>query len=242
MQKVTGFIQKSLLGAVVAVLVCFGNAYALSVNPGVTLNTCSIVNSTATSNWISVMQQTTATGSTGTSLCVSYTTRYYKCGTKYYKVQDCNTCGSGSTRTLSTFATGYTATYYICKGSSVLPPVAACDPDEDCGLSPVGYWSSFGTGYQRVSAWKCDTSTDCEWEQDGYNYRCAAGYYGSANCTGTTSSTCTGCSRCEPKDGTYGTVAAGNGKAKTDCYISSSTSLTNTAGTYKFISNCYYTK
>ncbi len=234
MQKVTGFIQKSLLGAVVAVLVCSGNAYAA---------TCTTANSSATSNWISVMQQTTSTGSTGTSLCTSYTTKYYKCGTAYYKVQDCNTCGSGSTRTSTNFASGYTNTYYICKASSVspvLPPVALCDPGVDCGLPPAVYWSSFGTVYQRKTASKCDVSTDCEWVTDGYDYRCAAGYYGSANCTGTTSSTCSGCSRCEPKDGIYGTSAAGS-DAKTDCYISSSTSLTNTTGTYKFISNCYYT-
>lgn len=238
MQKVTGFIQKSLLGAVVAVLVCFGNAYAA---------TCTTVSSSATSNWLTVLQTTTGTtiggGTSATNTCASSVYKYYRCGTNYYKVQDCTSCTSG-TLTTTTFASGYENTYHICKVSSVtpvLPPVTLCDPDVDCGPSPLGYYSSFGTGYQRIPAWKCDTYTNCEWVSDGYNYRCAAGYYGSANCTGTTSSTCTGCSRCEPKDGTYGTVAAGNGKAKTDCYISSSISLTNTAGTYKFISNCYYT-
>ena len=234
MQKVTGFIQKSLLGAVVAVLVCFGNAYAA---------TCTTVTSTATSNWITVLQTTSNTGVNTTNTCASSSYKYYRCGTAYYKVQDCTKCTSG-TLTATTFASGYDNTYNYCKVSSVtpvLPPATLCDPDVDCGLPSASYWSTLGNGYQRITTWKCDTTTNCEWVQDGYKYRCANGYYGTANCTGSTSSTCTGCSRCEPQDGVYGTVAAGNGKAKTDCYISSSTSLTNTLGTYKFTSTCYYT-
>lgn len=238
MQKVTGFIQKSLLGAVVAVLVSFGNAYAA---------TCTTVNSTATSNWITVLQTTSGTtvggGTSGTNACASSSYKYYKCGTAYYKVQDCTRCTSG-TLTATNFAAGYENTYNICKLASVtpvLPPVTLCDPDVDCGLPPAVYWSSFGTGYQRRTVSKCDTYTNCEWVSDGYNYRCAAGYYGSANCTGTTSSTCTGCSRCPSLNGTYGTSAAGS-SAITNCYISSSTGITVTSGTYKFINNCYYTK
>ena len=87
-------------------------------------------------------------------------------------------------------------------------------------------WSAAGTGYQKKANRSCSDSTTCK---TTYSYRCAAGYYGSSS-NGTS-----GCNPCP----SGGTSSAGTTSA-TGCYIPSGTTGSDSTGTYKYTSNCYW--
>lgn len=72
-----------------------------------------------------------------------------------------------------------------------------------------------------------------------YSCKCEKGYYGSplASLAGACSGTCT---RCPESGGVYGTTASSGATSRTECYIPTGTSLSDTAGTYQFTENCYY--
>lgn len=85
-----------------------------------------------------------------------------------------------------------------------------------------GSWVSNGTGKekQQVKQWDCNKCSDY-----GYNYRCAAGYYGN----GTTCTVCPG----------GGTSPAGT-TTVSGCYIPSGRSFSDGTGSGKYTGNCYY--
>ncbi|MCM1295077.1 MAG: hypothetical protein NC311_06000 [Muribaculaceae bacterium] len=97
-------------------------------------------------------------------------------------------------------------------------------------------WTSTGTGYQENPNYACFGS---ECKLMGTNYRCAAGYWGTAS--GTTSG-------CEPCPGinasSRGQSIAGENKEISSCYISKSLSFSFSdetgSGTAHFVTDCYY--
>ena len=99
----------------------------------------------------------------------------------------------------------------------------------------------FGVIFPMVAYAACDTTTVYSSCNPGYEMvgttctACAKGYYKAS--TGTSK-----CERCPPSGGVYGTTASTASTAKTDCYIPSGTSMSDTTGAYEFTSNCYYTE
>lgn len=61
-------------------------------------------------------------------------------------------------------------------------------------------------------------------------YSCAAGYY----LDGTT------CKQCPTSGGVTGTSPDKNTGGRTSCYATTTSTYTDTSGTFKFTSNCYY--
>ena len=158
-------------------------------------------------------------------------------GTRIYS---CDTCEDGYTRTLqSTTVAGCSGsiTYYSCVREGGGDDGNDCDGIcENCESSD---WETLAMGYQQQIIRTCDT-VNCICS-NSYKYRCASGYYGTAtmlSCMmngiggGYTCST-TDCQPCPAADGiytdanrttlAYGTVAAGNGNAKTGCYLPNGT-------------------
>jgi hypothetical protein len=107
-----------------------------------------------------------------------------------------------------------------------------------CGEGP---WADSTTGYQVRSISELVCSANCHCKISGQEYRCADGYYGRANKTGTSGCTkcpclvdVTGVSRC-------GSVAANNGRGINDCKMSSSSYIfQDSFGTYQFDKDCPY--
>ena len=150
------------------------------------------------------------------------------------RISSCNTCTTGYTRTLQyTTVDGCSnqISYYSCVKDSGDDDGNDCDGTcENCESSD---WGTLAAGYQTQTTKTCNTST-CVCSSS-MSYRCAAGYYGTAtnfSCqTSLYGTTCnsTDCQPCPAAEGVYtdanrttqayGTVAAGNGNAKTACYL-----------------------
>lgn len=117
------------------------------------------------------------------------------------------------------------------------------DCDGTCTNCTSTLWTDYATGYQNKTTATCNTVTcKCTKSTD---YRCAAGYYksGVIRCLGSIdgSASCSGCSRCPPSGGIYGSSAPGS-TAITACYIPTDTSMSDSTGTYTYTSNCYYSE
>ena len=140
----------------------------------------------------------------------------YRNGSSDVYVQSCNNCPDGMTRTsLSIALNGCNASYFGCTGC---PSVCSSTS-----------WTASSTGYE----------TRCY--NNGCQYRCAAGYYGSAtgNAYGTTSPT--GCTQCPSSGGVAGQSVAGDNTAITKCYIPAGTSFSDSTGSGTYTNNCYWT-
>ena len=87
-------------------------------------------------------------------------------------------------------------------------------------------WSTLDTGYQQMVTRLCTDDTTCT---EKYQYRCAAGYYGSSL------DGVSGCTIC-PGDGT----SVAGSTSKNNCYIPSGYQGSDSGGTYKYTSNCYW--
>ena len=106
-----------------------------------------------------------------------------------------------------------------------------CVVDKTCSDCTSTNWLSYNTGYQRRTVKTCNVSTgNCS---STYEYRCAAGWYGSSS-NGTS-----GCTRCPDLNGVYGSSTAGS-KYITSCYIPSNTVMSDATGSMVFTNNCYY--
>ncbi len=140
-----------------------------------------------------------------------------------YGVTSCTECATGYTKQLMTISIpdcSNKASYSDC--------VRECAGCTDCISTLV--WSAAGkAGYEKRVRASCDCDTCIRTTE----YRCAAGYYGSST-NGTT-----GCTPCD-KLGGYGTSSAGS-LNKTSCYVPANVNITDTAGTFTFTSNCFYT-
>ena len=152
--------------------------------------------------------------------CAMSTATCWGSGTDKTGVESCTTCESGYTKVsksiiLSCGNGTVTATYNTC-----LPTCTTSNCKSDTS------WSAAGTGYQKKANRSCSDSTTCK---TTYSYRCAAGYYGSS------SNGRSGCNPCP----SGGTSSAGTTSA-TGCYIPSGTTGSDSTGTYKYTSNCYW--
>ncbi len=159
---------------------------------------------------------------------------YTRCSANGSCHETCTECPTGKVLIESTVP-GST-----CVSTCGYESVASCNPLTDCGTEPAYYWSFYKTGYQSRTPYNCDVSTDCKWVKGETEYRCAAGYYGTAKCS--SSSSCSDCTACPQQHGSSGTVAAGNGTSITDCYKGTSVSSTDASGTYVFTGTCKYTQ
>lgn len=225
-------LPKLIVGFVVAFL-WMGNLYALGIGAG-------------TGTMSDPIELLHTTGSCdGFS---AYSTYFCTSSSKYYKYRSCLVCNSSAPNKVSKYVCGTSGpTYTICSGSSGGGSVGGgsaslCDPLTDCGTSPLSSWTSVVPGYLTGTNYECTQLTLCEW-QGTRGYKCAAGYYGTANCavntlTGRTS--CSGCTLCPIQDGARGTSVRGNGTVQTDCYKDSTITSTNANGSYIFTDKCNY--
>lgn len=255
MHDVMKKIQKKLLGCIAVVLVTVavsGDAYAAA---------CTTASSSDSLYWSYIYQVT------GT--CTRSTTLYYKCGTKYYEVESCMSCASGTTRQSGTVDPGYTTTYTYCypddsggnSGGSLLPDLdlELIDCTGKCAVIFTGVCNSWVTvsqslpmggyehAYQATSTCECkyDSSQGkCAWVANTTKYRCAKGFYGGASCDGTLQANCSGCNPCSSHDGSRGTTTPNDGMTSTTqvqaCYKDETISSNDGNGTYVYTTPCYY--
>ena len=103
-----------------------------------------------------------------------------------------------------------------------------CTP-ETCKPTTTG-WGSCGFGAN--SYVECEATAECVNDLcvRGQNYRCVAGAYGNPSASNKTA-----CAPCPSP----GTSAAGS-TSQSDCYIPAGTTGSDSTGTYKYTSNCYY--
>lgn len=159
-----------------------------------------------------------------------------------YKHESCATCPVGYKRDATVDQCGNA--YYFCVGNEVVNPnpnpgligggnqwevtACACNCDEYS-------WKSLSNGIEESKTYTCGESTDCKCVYDT-KYRCAKGYYGDPKSATDTDN----CDRCPDygNTGIYGTTSAAGKTKKTDCYIPSSQSLTDTIGTFSFTTQC----
>ena len=106
--------------------------------------------------------------------------------------------------------------------------IGKCTP-ETCKPTTTG-WGSCGSGAN--SYVECEATAQCVNNVcvRGQNYRCVAGAYGTPS-----KSNKTACAPCPSP----GTSAAGS-TSQSDCYIPAGTTGSDSTGTYKYTSNCYY--
>ncbi len=130
----------------------------------------------------------------------------------------CRSCGAGYVLTESQLAG---VTYNVC--------VEKCNTSTNCISDTT--WTNAQTGYLSTTLRTCGTDEECV---ERITYQCAAGYYGTANSSGTS-----GCSRCPQQDGVYGTSNAG-ATSNTQCFKPQGTSGRDSGGAYRFVKNTYY--
>ena len=108
------------------------------------------------------------------------------------------------------------------------PDIGKCTP-ETCKPTTTG-WGSCGVGAN--SYVECEATAECvgNFCMHGQNYRCVAGAYGNPSASNKTA-----CAPCPSP----GTSAAGS-TSQSDCYIPAGTTGSDSTGTYKYTSNCYY--
>lgn len=139
------------------------------------------------------------------------------------EVSSCNECLPGYT--LEPGITQCSQTLYTCVEDT---GGCTCDCPVDVG------WTNSGTGYQVYTEYLCN-STTCACDAT-YSYRCATGYYGTANFRGNS-----GCNSCITGTGVSGSISvAGTNSLITDCYLPTTFSGADPTGTYSYSQNCYY--
>lgn len=158
--------------------------------------------------------------------CPATTTTCYKgggTGNNYYKVINCHACNSYySLQTLTDHTVCSNKTIYHC----------TCD----CSTASQS-WASHTTGYIKShTCTTCDCSTAIKSCTGPLVYRCASGYYGTANSTGTS-----GCTKCPAAaDGTTVSSTPGNNATPQDCYIAKNKSFSDATGSGIYADKCYY--
>lgn len=138
-------------------------------------------------------------------------------GTIQYLVYDCN-CPSG-----------YTKIYTNIGACDNMQHISSCSCNCSSCTSDSSY-SNYSTGYQRQAVRSCDCSSGTATCKTTYQYRCAAGYYGSST-NGTS-----GCSKCTSS----GTSDLGDNATQSKCYLTAGTSMSDGTGTYTCSDKSYY--
>lgn len=172
------------------------------------------------------------------------TTEHFCWGDK--DVTECATCPNGYTLTTQTLESDNctnTTTYRTCISEGTDPT----DPCADC--EPTNWENALFAGYQVRTNAECQFVLD---EDSGLykkecvrteEYRCAAGYYGTA--TGTTLFP-SGCNKCPTFNGGNGNTITGQSAVGateiTDCFVEydGETEFYDETGNYIFVSPCYY--
>lgn len=139
-----------------------------------------------------------------------------------------------SVHTCQTCDTGYVAvTEYAYVDDCGQVSYTNCDCK--CSGCSSSDYTDIGNGYERRELKTCSCSSgSAKCVTSGYSYRCAQGYWGSSS-NGTS-----GCTRCDPSGGAYGTTASAGTTAKTGCYLPSGTSFSETPGSGTYTGNCYW--
>ncbi len=176
--------------------------------------------------------------------------------------ESCTTCNTGYDRTARTITpTGCSNsfTYYTCTrdlgggddgddggeeggggGNEGGGDVTFCDGTcENCSTLMNNRWIIIvdNTGYQQMTNNSCNTAT-CVCSTTT-QYRCNAGYYGTAqHFLGRYS----GCTQCPSSGGVAGSSTAGDNATITKCYIPTTASFSDTTGTWSYSEPCYYTE
>lgn len=153
-------------------------------------------------------------------------------------IATCSLCNAGYTKTWVTGhigdcgltaddqAGGYMSDYRY--------TTCTCD---NSSCANVGTWSNYNTKFQRRAKYTCQSGT-CK-ATSTYEYRCAAGFYGSST-NGTS-----GCNQCPAIDDkmstkTYGTSTPGSNATMASCYLAPGT-YKDTTGTFTVTgANCPY--
>ena len=173
-----------------------------------------------------------------------------------YDVTSCTSCKSGyelSEIPLSSTQCTNTYRYNTCLHSGGGEGGEGCGTACDtCWVMSTWTYVSGNTGYQQQQTAQCDESTGCLCVR-GYNYRCAAGYYGlRPSCTPGTSS-CSGCSKCPDVPGkvdwvdeSYSITSAPGSTLSTQCYIDGTASdhyIADETGHFMILGGkCYYSR
>ena len=165
--------------------------------------------------------------------CSSYGT--YLFGSTYF--YSCSACTNGSAPLTAT-VTATNCDNTTTRGYCSVGTISNCTSDSDCSSGTTS-WAAKTTGYQSRSYGKCVNSNCSTVEQ----VRCAAGYYGaSPTCTTGGMISCNGCTRC-PNDTIDNTSVQTTSDAGTEvadcCYVGTSTTISDTSGSYKYTSKCY---
>lgn len=178
--------------------------------------------------------------------CSTYTTKCFKQNNAsvYLRYKDCNTCKSNATKTTQGLsdALGYSE---VCTGvTTVTRNVCDCGTQCDSIYCNMWWtsWSTVKTGYQERTKSACSPSTNCKCSVIESDWRCDAGYYGTAKYDLVASGGYgySGCTRCPSSGGVYGTSAAGSTE-KTSCYIpAGDISWTDSTGTYVCGEDSYF--
>ncbi len=138
------------------------------------------------------------------------------------RVTTCRTCRTGFTLVEKTgydSKTGCSYEYSVCEKS--------CTGCSNCASDTT--WSAGDAGYERLATRRCDCNTcKTSWE-----YRCAAGYWG------TTTNGTSGCTQCSPAHNMNATSSPG-ATAITSCYLAAGDNGADSAGSFTFTQDCYY--
>lgn len=153
--------------------------------------------------------------------CTNYADSCYN-GTR---VRTCTKCQTGYTRTSNSVkpsGCSNSVTYYDCTKEEP-------DCDGTCDNCESTGWTKGANNTESRTVATCNTQT-CICSRK-VERRCAAGYYGTVGVI-VSGSPCTQCPL-------PGTSAAGS-TSQSDCYIPAGTTGSDSTGTYKYTSNCYY--
>ena len=182
-------------------------------------NVCGVTCSTTT---------TKPSGSQATSIDVSHcssSSTFYatldQVPNVYWTIHTCNTCQSGYYRYETSYnqaGGGYcSVTYYDCAACTAIPS--------------YGSWSSYSTGYERRLVTYSWNASGCgSTPSSTYEYRCAAGYYGSPT------SGSSGCTKCNVSFTNTCSVTNGNGTQT--CYHTSSPAGSTSSSACTGTANC----
>lgn len=157
------------------------------------------------------------------SYCISHGSyKYYKSSMSCYSVRDCNACDSGYTRISRALYGCSNVSYYDCD--------CVCN---NCTSDAT--WSAAGTGYEKKTSRSCNCDSGQAICKESTSYRCAVGYYGSSS-NGTS-----GCDRCPPSGGVYGTTDSAGTTSITGCYLPDGTKGSDGTGSWEISGGkCYY--
>lgn len=199
-------IKKILLFAPCIILITTGPAFPLST---ITLGCTKISCPSDTTTCITMTDAMSyCTSLSSTKEC------YQDSSGNCYLIQNCTACKAPYSLTASP----------ICR-NTLAPTYQTCGCTCS-GCASETLWSDAdNAGYERKASRSCSCAGTTAQCITSYEYRCAAGYYGSST------DGQTGCTRCPISGSSYGTTASGGATDITECYLTDGSSFGDAAGT-----------